>query len=471
MEKEKKSKVAEIKLFNSLTQRKEVFRPIEQSMVGMYTCGPTVYSSATIGNWRTNILADLVNRTLKYFGYQVTHVMNITDVGHLTDDADAGEDKLAKAAKKERKTAWEIAENYTRVFLAGLEELNIKKPDVLPKATDHINEQIELAKKIEQAGFTYKTSDGVYFDIQAYENAGNDYGQLSSLDEIKAGARVEENPEKKDPRDFALWKFSPEGSQRAMEWPSPWGKGFPGWHIECSAMSMTYLGEQFDIHLGGEDLKTTHHPNEIAQAEAATGKKPFVKYWIHGAFLLIDGGKMSKSLGNDYTLADIVKKGFHPLDLRYFYLTGHYRKQLNFTWEALENARKSRLSLINFVPVDVKTKKTPQVEEIVKKFNKSLADDLNIPQALAVFWQGMKTDLTSAEKTFLAKILDQVLGLDLTQQPSATEIPDKIKELAEKREHLRRQKKWGQADKLRRQIEKLGFSVEDLDNGYKIAGA
>jgi len=326
----------DVQLYNSLTGNKELFQPIEEGQVGMYTCGPTVYSYVTIGNWRTYFLSDLLSRTLRYFGYQVNHVMNITDVGHLTDNADAGQDKLERAAEEERKTAWEIAEFYTENFLEGLGELNIVKPDFLPKATEHIDEQIGLVKKIEKQGFTYQTSDGIYFDVQKYEAAGNEYGKLSSLDEIRPGARVKKNPEKKDQRDFALWKFSPENKQRDMEWKSPWGKGFPGWHVECSAMSMKYLGDQFDIHLGGEDLKSTHHPNEIAQSEAATGKKPFVKYWLHGAFLTIDGGKMSKSLGNDYNLGDLKDNGYQPLALRYLYLTGHYRKPLNFTWESLD---------------------------------------------------------------------------------------------------------------------------------------
>jgi cysteinyl-tRNA synthetase len=456
-----------LKIYNSLTRQKEKFEPINPPQVGMYTCGPTVYSYVTIGNWRTNFLSDLVFRTLQALDYEVEHVMNITDVGHLTDDADSGEDKLEQAAKKERKTAWEIAKTYTKDFLDGLEALNIKQPQNLPRATDHIDQQINLIKQIEDQGFSYQTKDGIYFDIQKYEQAGHDYGQLSSLDQIKAGARVEKNPEKKDPRDFALWKFSPEDKKRDMEWDSPWGKGFPGWHIECSAMSMAYLGEQFDIHIGGEDLKSTHHPNEIAQSESATGKSPFVKYWIHGAFLMVEGGKMSKSLGNQYTLQDIEAKGFHPLDLRYFYLTGHYRKQLNFTWEALKNAQQSRLKLQSLVPFKVdKDKKTDQAEKLYQEFIKHLSDDFNAPQALAVFWQAMKNEkLSPEEKKWLTKKAGPVLGLNLLD---GVEVPEKVKELAQKREELRQSKQWDQADKARQQIEDLGYKVEDTSAGPKI---
>ncbi len=456
-----------VKIYNSLTRRKEVFEPIDPPQVGMYTCGPTVYSSVTIGNWRTYVLSDLVYRTLSAFGYQVTQVMNITDVGHLTDDADEGEDKLQKAADKQRKTAWEIAEIHIKDFRRGLKELNIIKPKILPRATAHIDNQISLIKKIEEAGFAYQTSDGIYFDIQQYEQAGHTYGQVSSLDEIKAGARVDKNPEKKDPRDFALWKFSPKEGKRDMEWESPWGRGFPGWHIECSAMSMAYLGEQFDIHLGGEDLKSTHHPNEIAQSEAATGQSPFVKYWIHGAFLLVEGGKMSKSLGNDYTLADLKSKGFDPLDLRYFYLNGHYRKQLNFTWPALKNAQHSRLHLQSLIPFQIEeSRKTEKAEEYKNRFMSKLADDFNLPEALALFWQSIKDkSLSGEEKKWLASEADQVLGLDLL---TPTAVPDKIKKLAAKREKLRGEEKWKKADLIRQEIEKLGYVVEDTPTGFKI---
>ncbi|MEK9184093.1 MAG: cysteine--tRNA ligase, partial [Patescibacteria group bacterium] len=356
-----------MKLYNSLTRKIEDFKPINQPGVGIYVCGPTVYDYVTIGNWRTYALGDLLARTLEYSGYKVDYIMNITDVGHLTGDnlgdADIGEDRIEQAAKLEGKTAWDIAKFYTGDFLAGYKKLNLFQPKKFTKATDHIKEQIDLIKKIEARGFAYKTSDGIYFDVKNYEKAGNKYGELSTLDKIKEGARIEMNPEKKDQRDFALWKFSPSAGKekRQMEWDALWGKGFPGWHIECSAMSMKCLGEQFDVHLGGEDLKSVHHPNETAQSEAATGKKPFVKYWLHGAFLLVDGGRMGKSLGNAYTLRDVEKKGFDPMALKYFYLTGHYRKQLNFTWGALEAANNAYQKLKNHI-AEFKAASTPDFE-------------------------------------------------------------------------------------------------------------
>jgi cysteinyl-tRNA synthetase len=325
-----------------MSRQVEEVVPREAGKIGMYTCGPTVYSTATIGNFRTYVLADLLVRSLRYLGYEVKHVMNLTDVGHLTGDnegdADTGEDRLEKAAKKEGKTAWDIAKGYSDEFMQHMKLMNIELPDIVCKATDHISEQIVMIEKLESKGFTYRITDGIYFDTVKFEAMGFKYGELSNLDEIKKGARLEPNQEKKNPRDFALWKFSPtDGTKRQMEWQSPWGVGFPGWHIECSAMSTKYLGDQFDIHVGGEDLRSTHHPNEIAQAEGATGKRPFVTIWVHGAFLLVDSGRMGKSLGNAYTIADIVEKGFdHWLAILLY--DGHYRRQINFTWESLKSA-------------------------------------------------------------------------------------------------------------------------------------
>ena len=331
-----------LKIFNSLSRQIEEFKPLNSSFVGFYTCGPTVYSFAHIGNFRTYITADLLIRVLKYNGYEVKYIMNLTDVGHLTGDnsgdADTGEDRMEKTAKKEGKTAWEVAEFYTQAFLNDYKALRLIEPEQFVKATDHIKEQIGLICILEEKGYAYKISDGIYFDTSKFKN----YGQLSSLDQIREGARVEINPEKKNPRDFALWKFSfPEGrpfdsarddeaSLRQMECDSPWGIGFPGWHIECSAMSMKYLGETFDIHVGGMDIKETHHPNEIAQSEAATGKK-FVNYWVHGAFILVNGEKMSKSKGNLYRVYDLEKEGYDPMSLRYLYLQTHYRKAVSYT--------------------------------------------------------------------------------------------------------------------------------------------
>jgi cysteinyl-tRNA synthetase len=316
----------DLRIYNSLSKNEEVFKPHLPDTVGVYTCGPTVYDYVTIGNWRTYTLGDLLIRALRLNGYKPTYVMNITDVGHLTGDnlgdADTGEDRLEKASRREGKTAWEIAAFYTDDFLQGYKKLNLTQPKLFAKATDHITEQISLVEQLIARGFAYQISDGIYFDTLSYENAGFTYGELSNLQMIKEGVRVLINHEKKNPRDFALWKFSTAkegGEKRHMEWPSPWGVGFPGWHIECSAMSMKYLGAQFAIHVGGEDLKSTHHPNEIAQSQGATGLVPFVAYWMHGAFLQVDGGKMGKSLGNAYSLHDIESHGFSPLALRYFY--------------------------------------------------------------------------------------------------------------------------------------------------------
>ena len=359
-----------LRLYNSLSRQIEEFQPIQPPHVGMYTCGPTVYQYAHIGNFRAYMTADILVRVLKHNNYDLKFVMNITDVGHLVSDADSGEDKLEKSAKKEGKTAWDIAELYTDAFLKDYDALGLTRPDVLAKATDHVQEQIDLIKRLEAKGFTYIISDGVYFDTSKLA----DYGKLSTLDQIKEGARVEINEEKRNPRDFALWKFSepkgtgpfdsaqavrgseePPGSRRGdavsrrhMEWESPWGVGFPGWHIECSAMSMKYLGETFDIHTGGVDHISIHHTNEIAQSEAATGKK-FVDYWVHTAFMLVQGQKMSKSLGNTYKLSDLVGNGYLPVHLRYLYLQTHYRQEMNFTWESLEAAKTALERLTNSV--------------------------------------------------------------------------------------------------------------------------
>jgi cysteinyl-tRNA synthetase len=432
-------------------------------------------------------LSDILLRVLEYLKYDVDYIMNITDVGHLTGDnlgdADIGEDKLEKAARKERKTAWEIAKVYTRDFLEGFDKLNLTKPKKFTKATDYIREQIELIIKIEKAGFTYRIGDGIYFDVGKYIKAGNKYGELSTLDEIEEGARVKRNPEKRDPRDFALWKFSPSTSSRQgrrdMEWESPWGIGFPGWHIECSAMSIKYLGERFDIHVGGEDLRSTHHPNEIAQAEAATGRWPFVKYWVHGAFLLVNGGRMGKSLGNAYTLSDVEEKGFNALDLRYFYLTAHYRKQQNFTWDALGDARRARLNLTQKVATfythvrmrssKIEGKGLDIGDKYRERFVEAISNDLNMPEALAVVWELVRSKTPDSEKYRLLMDFDKVLGLGLGEVESGKwkmeNVSKEIQRLVEQREKLRKEKKWDKADKIRKKIEKMGYKLEDTPEG------
>lgn len=465
-----------MKIYNSLSRQIEEIVPIKEGRVGMYTCGPTVYSTVTIGNWRTYVLADWLVRALQYLGLEVSYVMNITDVGHLTGDnlgdADTGEDRLEKAAKRERKTAWQVAQAYTDEFLEGFAELNLSKPMVFCKATDHIREQIELIKRIEEKGFAYRISDGVYFDVKAFEAAGSKYGELSNLTEIKEGARVEVNPEKRDKRDFALWKFSPKNEKRDMEWESPWGVGFPGWHIECSAMGMKYLGEQFDIHVGGEDLRSTHHPNEIAQSEASTGKGPFVKYWVHGAFLLVDGGRMGKSLGNAYSLNDLGEKGFGAMDLKYFYLSGHYRKQLNFTWEALKAASEARDKLVRMLlgykqgseRTNLREDKLKKIDNYREKFLHAIGDDLNMPEALAVVWEVVKSNVADYDKYDLILDFDEVLGLGLRKSLeglSEEQASEELTKMLEERNRLREEKKWEEADAVREKIEKQGWRVED----------
>jgi len=464
-----------MRIYNSLTRKIEEFKPIKGNKVGVYTCGPTVYDYVSIGNWRTYFLGDLVIRVLKYLDYEVDYIMNITDMGHLTGDnlgdADTGEDRIEKASKRENKTAWDIAKFYTDDFLKSYDKLNLLQPKKFTKATEYIKEQIELIKKIEQKGFSYKAEDGIYFDIQAYEKAGNKYGELSTLDEIKEGARVKTKIKKKDSRDFALWKFSPKNEKRQMEWESPWGIGFPGWHAECSAMSMKYLGEQFDIHIGGEDLKSTHHPNEIAQSEAASGKKPFVKYWIHGAFLQVDGGRMGKSLGNAYRVQDLEEKGFESLALRYFYLTGHYRKPLNFTFKALEGASEAYKKLKSITAgwqgakrrTELSEEKLKKVQEYSAKFKEAVENDLSMPQAMAVVWEMVKSNIPEQDKWELINDWDKVLGLGLTGiKKEAVKIPEEIEKLVEQRKELRKEKKWDEADKIREEIEKKGFRVEDV---------
>ncbi len=467
-----------MKLFNSLSRKVEEIEPREAGKIGMYTCGPTVYSTATIGNFRTYTLSDLLVRTLRYLGYEVKHVMNLTDVGHLTGDnegdASQGDDRLEKAATKEGKKAWEIARGYSDEFGEQMKLLNIETPEVVCKATDHIPQQIAMIEQLKKKGFTYKITDGIYFDIVAFEKMGFKYGELSNLDEMKRGARLEPNPEKRDPRDFALWKFSPsDGAKRQMEWDSPWGVGFPGWHIECSAMSTKYLGDQFDIHVGGEDLKSTHHPNEIAQAEGATGRHPFVSTWVHGAFLLVDSGRMGKSLGNAYTVGEIVGKGFDPLALRYFYMTGHYRKQLNFTWDGLEAAGTALSKLRQIYQaaksdqsqrVSLSSEKMEKIESYQHNFRQALENDLNMSEAMAVAWEVAKSNIPNYDKLELLNQFDRVLGLDLAygiQHTADSEIPEQVEKLIEQREAVRKMRNYAEADKIRADIEKLGYRVED----------
>ncbi len=454
-------------MYNSLTRKLEEFIPQNPDLVSMYLCGPTVYDYVTIGNYRTYTFGDLLYRTLLYKKYSVRYIMNLTDVGHLSGDnegdADIGEDRLEEAAEKENKSASDIADFYIKDFERGIRKLNLLKPTKFTRATAYINEQIQLVKLLEMKGYTYKTTDGVYFDTSKYP----EYGDLSGLTDknVREGARIEPNPEKKNPTDFALWKFSPKESTRWQEWNSPWGKGFPGWHLECSTMCMAELGETVDLHLGGEDLKMIHHQNEIAQSESATGKK-FVKYWLHGAFLQVDGGKMGKSLGNAYTLDDVENRGFHPLDLRYFYLGAHYRSKLNFTWEALSGAKYARERLQGILSGYRETN-GELASDFVFKFDEALADDLNMPRALSVVWDLVKSDIPEGDKIKTLLHLDEVLGLNL-EEYVAYEIPKEVLDLVRTRDQYRKAGIWDKADLIRRQIEDKGFAVEDSSDGFKV---
>lgn len=456
-------------VYNTLTRQKEKFEPLQETKVGVYSCGPTVYYYAHIGNLRTYVFSDIIRRVLEYNGYDVRQVMNITDVGHLTDDADAGEDKMEKGARREGKTVWDIAQMYTDSFMKDMRALNILDPHVWCKATDHIQEQIEQVQAIEERGYAYKTSDGVYFDTAKL----NDYGKLAQLniEQLQAGARIEMG-EKKNKTDFALWKFSPQDEKRAMEWESPWGVGFPGWHIECSAMSSKYLGKQFDIHTGGIDHIPVHHTNEIAQAETAFDiKSPerWVKYWMHGEFLIIgESDRMAKSGDNFITLKTLTDKGYTALAYRYFCLTAHYRQQLQFSWEALDSAQTSYERLRNIIEGLREAEEGEPSQQYLTRFQESIDDDLNMPQALAVLWDALRDkDLTDNDTLATVKQLDTVLGLNLLHE-EIIDIPREIQELADERKQARQAKDWAKSDALREQLQKVGWQINDTKEGYKL---
>ncbi len=458
-----------IQLFNTLTRQVEEFVPYVPGQVGLYTCGPTVYSYAHIGNMRSYIFADTLRRSLKYFGYKLNHVMNITDVGHLTNDSDDGDDKLEASAKKEGIDAWKVADKYTEAFFRHAQKLNIQRPDVVCKATDYIQEQIAMVLALEKKGYTYKTSDGVYFDTQKFP----DYPKLGRLDidGLKGGERVDLG-EKRSKTDFALWKFSDPKEQRQMEWPSPWGTGFPGWHIECSAMSVKFLGEQFDIHTGGVDHIPIHHTNEVAQTECATGKKPFVKYWMHGEFLVIEEGeKMSKSLGNVLTVDTLEENGLAPLGYRVLVLQSHYRKQLKFSYDTLVGAVKAYERLTQAA---TRIKKEAGNASVVgplsakgqtakAAFDASMANDLNTPQALATLFGVLEdTEIGAPEKLRLLNTMDSVLGLDLfNAQLVAETVPVELLKMLDDRNAARAAKDWAEADRLRKAILDRGYDILD----------
>lgn len=461
-----------VKLYNTLTKQKNDFIPLNGNEVRIYSCGPTVYSYAHIGNFRTYIFVDNLRRVLEYNGYILKHVMNITDVGHLESDADEGEDKMEKAAKKEKKSPYEIAEFYTKAFFEDMDKLNIERPEIIAKATDHINDMLEFAKEIVANGYGYETSTAIYFDVSKLDK----YPVLSNrnIDEQIAGARVDVDPEKRNPYDFAIWIKAPEN--HIMKWESQWGLSYPGWHLECSAMSRKYLGEVFDIHTGGVDHIPTHHENEIAQSKGAFGKIP-AKTWMHVEFLQVDGGKMSKSLGNVYTITQLEEKGIEPLAYKLFCYTAHYRTKLNFTFDGVMASQKAlnrlRESYIKHLNGNDKIEEE-FLKESKNKFLDAINDDLNMPLAMGIVWEIARNEKKSSELSELLLEFDKVLGLDLKnsekylKKQAETNIPQEVKELLEKRKVARIEKNWELSDKIRDEINNKGYIVKDTKEGMTI---
>lgn len=458
----------QLRVYNTLTRKKEDFVPIKPRQVGMYSCGPTVYKYAHIGNLRAYVFMDELRRVLEYDGYRVKSIMNITDVGHLVSDADDGEDKMQKSANETGKNPLEIAAFYTDQFMKDIDALNIERPTVCPRATDNIPEMIEIVQALLDKGYAYETEDGIYFSVEKFP----EYGKLSgiNLEDQRHGARVEVNSFKRHPIDFALWKKA--APNHLQQWDSPWGKGFPGWHIECTAMSRKYLGDTFDIHTGGVDHIPIHHENEIAQAECWLGHKA-VNYWMHSEFMLIDGGKMSKSLGNTYTVSDLVARGYSPVVFRYFCLNVQYRQKINFTWEGMEAAKVAYNKLCGLLIAHKNgTEKTdPQVlADFKQRFEEAINDDLNVPLAIGVLWTMLKLP-KSREVYDLALTFDKVFALDFDKIKEAKpdiEVPAEIKELAEKRLEARKAKNWAESDRLREEISEKGYVIKDTASGYEI---
>ena len=451
-------------LYDTYTRSLREFEPLSPDEVGLYACGPTVYDFPHIGNMRTYVFGDLLRRALVFNGYKVRHVMNITDVGHLTSDADTGEDKMEEGARRAGKTAWEIAEFYTGVFKEDMLRLNILEPDTWCRATDHIAEQIREIQCIEAKGFTYRTSDGIYFDTSKQP----DYGYLARLDVegLEAGARVD-MAEKRSITDFALWKFSPPDEQRQMEWDSPWGVGFPGWHIECSAMSARYLGPYFDIHLGGEDHISVHHSNEIAQTEACHGTR-LANFWMHGYFLQLGDAKMAKSAGGFLRVQTLIDRGYDPLVYRLFCLSASYRSKLNFKWESIEGAARQlnrlRLAVHGWGAPDAEAD-----EAYLQRFTEVVNNDLNLPRAMSVTWDLVRSDLPDGLKKATIMRFDEILGLSLAEwEPEETAVPDHINDLAEQRRQARAEKRYADADALRDEIIAAGFEIKDTPKGPEI---
>ena len=460
----------DIYFYNTLTRKKEKFVPIDEKEIRIYSCGPTVYKDATIGNMRTNIFQDVLRKVLRYNGYKIKHAMNITDVGHLVSDGDEGEDKMLKSAREENKAPEEIANHYTKLFFDDLKNLNLETPEIICKATDHIQDMLKYVEKLVEKGYAYETSTAIYFDISKLDK----YPVLSNLnlEDQKAGARVEVDPEKKNPQDFALWIKAPEN--HLMKWDSPWGPSYPGWHIECSAMGQKYLGEQFDIHTGGIDLIPTHHENEIAQSKGYCGKIP-ARYWLHGEYLLIDGGKMSKSLGNVYLIKDIIDKGYDPLVYKLFTYSSHYRNKLNFTWDGIEATSKSLERLKNGYKAHLDG--TDEIEdskiiEYEERFHKAINDDLNMPFSMGVVWEVVRNEKKSPKLAELLLKFDTILGLKIDEETKQDkvqdEIPEEILKLVEERNIARANKDWAKSDELRDKIQEKGFKVIDSKEGTRI---
>ena len=462
----------QVNLYNTLTKQKADFVPLSGNEVRIYSCGPTVYSYAHIGNFRAYIFMDNLRRMLEYNGYKLKHVMNITDVGHLESDSDEGEDKMVKAAKKENKTPYEIAKFYTDIFFDDMNKLNIERPEIIAKATEHIDDMLEFAKKIVENGYGYETSTAIYFDVSKLDK----YPVLSNrnIHEQIAGARVDVDPEKRNPYDFAIWIKAPEN--HIMKWNSPWGLSYPGWHLECSAMSKKYLGEVFDIHTGGVDHIPTHHENEIAQSKGAFGKIP-AKTWMHVEFLQVDGGKMSKSLGNVYTISQLQEKGIEPLAYKLFCYTAHYRTKLNFTFDG---AMASQKALNRLREAYIKHKYGSEeieknlLEEYKAKFIEAINDDLNMPLAMSIVWEVAKSEIKSNKIAELLIDFDKVLGLDLQnsekyiENQKKLELPEEILELLEQRKKAREEKNWSLSDELREKLKQKGYNVKDTKEGMTI---
>ncbi len=449
-----------MKIYNSLTRQKQELIPHEEGVVRMYSCGPTVYSYPHIGNMRAYLFMDALRRTLKYNGFKVEGVMNITDVGHMTSDEDEGEDKMLVASKREHKSPWEVAKYYTDIFMSETKRLNIDMPEHICPATSVIPEIIVFVKSLLEKGFAYETSKGIYFDIATFPS----YGKLGGvgLENKLAGARIDIDEEKRHPADFALWIKAPK--QHIMQWDSPWGKGYPGWHIECSTIGIKYLGEYIDIHTGGVEHRPVHHENEIAQDDAYAGHQ-VVSNWMHLEHLLVDGGKMSKSLGNVYKLDDLVAKGFSPEDYRYFFFTTHYAKQQNFTWEGLESAKNALKSMKNILKEHKESTASTKVkiDKAEKDFLEAINDDLNLPKALGIVWTLLKMPRDRKIYDVIIKF-NQIFGFDF----EGDIIPTEVQELAKQRWQAKQNRDFATADELRNKISQLGFSIKDTKDGYEI---